>query len=271
MKDTLIELKNVNLNFGQRDIFSNLNLTIPRGKIIAILGPSGCGKTTFLRLISRLISPDSGEIFYKGQELCQLSENKIQKVRQEMGFLFQSNALFTDLTVYENIAYPIRVHSKLPESLIRHIVLMKLQMVGLRGAAFKMPNELSGGMARRVALARSLSIDPSLMLYDEPFTGQDPISMKVLLRLIKHINGCLNMTSIIVSHDVEEVCLIADYVYIFEAGKMLAEGTPEHLLHSEQKKVGQFMRGQLEGDMPFHYPAVSYFEDLIDENANVYA
>ena len=271
MNDTLIEVKNLNLTFGQRQIFSDLNLSIPRGKIIAILGPSGCGKTTFLRLLSRLITPDSGGIIYKGRDLCRLSENKIQLIRQEMGFLFQSNALFTDLTVYENIAYPIRVHSRIPESLIKHIVLMKLQMVGLRGAALKMPNELSGGMARRVALARSLAIDPTLMLYDEPFTGQDPISMKVLLRLIKHINECLNMTSIIVSHDIEEVCLIADYVFIFEAGKMLAEGTPENLLNSEQKKVGQFMRGQLEGDMPFHYPAVSYFEDLIHENANLYA
>lgn len=271
MNETLIEVKNLNLSFGQREIFSNLNLAIPQGKIIAILGPSGCGKTSFLRLLSRLIVPDSGEIIYKGRDLCRLSEMRMQQIRQEMGFMFQSNALFTDLTVYENIAYPIRVHSKLPESVIKHIVLMKLQMVGLRGAAYKMPNELSGGMARRVALARSLAIDPSLMFYDEPFTGQDPISMKVLLRLIKHINQCLNMTSIIVSHDVEEVCLIADYVYIFEAGKMLAEGTPENLLHSEQKKVGQFMRGQLEGDMPFHYPAVSYFEDLIHENVNLYA
>ena len=268
MNDTLIELKNIHLSFGQRKIFSNLNLSIPRGKIIAILGPSGCGKTTLLRLLGRLITPDAGSIWYRGCDLCQLSEKKMQKIRQEMGFLFQSNALFTDLSVYENIAYPIRVHSKLPESLIRSIVLMKLQMVGLRGAASKMPNELSGGMARRVALARSLAIDPSLMLFDEPFTGQDPISMQVLLRLIKHINGYLNMTSIIVSHDVEEVCLIADYVYIFEAGQMLAEGTPEHLLHSTQKKVGQFMRGQLEGDLPFHYPAVSYFEDLIDENTH---
>ncbi len=267
MNDSLIEIRNLNLSFGSREIFSNLNLTIPKGKIIAILGPSGCGKTSLLRLISRLQTPDTGEIFYKGQDLCHLSERKVQKIRQDMGFMFQSNALFTDLSVFENIAYPIRVHSKLPESLIQHIVLMKLQMVGLRGAAYKMPNELSGGMARRVALARSLAIDPSLMLYDEPFTGQDPISLKVLLRLIKHINECLNMTSIIVSHDVEEVCLIADYVYIFESGKILAEGTPELLLHSEHKKVCQFMRGQLEGDLPFHYPAVSYFEDLIHENA----
>ncbi len=268
MLKNLIEVKNLNLSYQGKFVFKNLSLTIPAGKIIAILGPSGCGKTSFLRLISRLIEADSGSIFYKGLDLTAVSESKMQKIRQEMGFMFQSNALFTDLDVFENIAYPIRVHSRLPESMIRTIVLMKLQMVGLRGAYEKMPHELSGGMARRVALARSLAIDPGLMLYDEPFTGQDPISMKVLLRLIKHINSCLKMTSIIVSHDVEEVCRIADYVYMFEAGKIVAQGEPEYLFKSQDKKVSQFMRGQLEGDMPFHYPAVSYFEDLIHANVS---
>ncbi len=266
MAKNLIEVKNLSLTYDDKPIFKNLSLTIPAGKIIAILGPSGCGKTSFLRILSRLIEADSGSVFYKGIDLMELSENKMQKIRQEMGFMFQSNALFTDMNVFENIAYPIRVHSRLPEELIRTIVLIKLQMVGLRGAYYKMPHELSGGMARRVALARSLAIDPSLMLYDEPFTGQDPISMKVLLRLIKHINACLKMTSIIVSHDVEEVCRIADYVYMFESGQIVAQGTPEFLIASKDKKVSQFMRGQLEGDMPFHYPANSYFEDLIDAN-----
>ncbi|HBB52543.1 MAG TPA: phospholipid ABC transporter ATP-binding protein MlaF [Legionellales bacterium] len=267
MNKNLIEIKNISLSYEDKPIFEDLSLDIPYGKIIAILGPSGCGKTSFLRLISRLMESDSGSIFYKGIDIAEISEGKMQKIRQEMGFMFQSNALFTDMNVFENIAYPIRVHSSLPESLIRTIVLIKLQMVGLRGAYYKMPHELSGGMARRVALARSLAIDPTLMLYDEPFTGQDPISMKVLLRLIKHINSCLNMTSIIVSHDVEEVCRIADYVYMFESGKIVAQGVPEELLQSKDKKVSQFMRGQLEGDMPFHYPAVSYFEDLINADS----
>lgn len=266
MTKNLIEVKNLSLSYDDKPIFKNLSLQIPAGKIIAILGPSGCGKTSFLRVLSRLIDVDSGSVFYKGIDLTELSESKMQKVRQEMGFMFQSNALFTDLNVFENIAYPIRVHCQLPEALIRTIVLIKLQMVGLRGAFYKMPHELSGGMARRVALARSLAIDPTLMLYDEPFTGQDPISMKVLLRLIKHINSCLKMTSIIVSHDVEEVCRIADYVYMFEAGEIVAQGTPEYLIQSKDKKVSQFMRGQLEGDMPFHYPANAYYEDLIDAN-----
>jgi phospholipid/cholesterol/gamma-HCH transport system ATP-binding protein len=264
MSEYILQIKNLCLSYDNREIFSNLSLNIPKGKIIAILGPSGCGKTSFLRLLSRLITPDSGEIYYKNTDLLSLSETKMQKVRREMGFMFQSNALFTDMNVFENIAYPIRAHNKLPESIIRHLVLMKLQMVGLRGAYNKFPHELSGGMARRVALARSLSIDPSLMLYDEPFTGQDPISMKVLLRLIKHINSCLNMTSIIVSHDIEEVCRIADYAYLFEAGKMVAEGAPESLMTTSNHKVSQFMHGQLEGDMAFHYPAKAYFEDLID-------
>jgi len=264
MTKNILEIKNLSLSYGGRMIFSDLSLTIPAGKIIAILGPSGCGKTSFLRVISRLIAADSGAVLYNGQDLLSISEFKMQKVRQQMGFMFQSNALFTDMNVFENIAYPIRAHTKLPEELIRTIVLIKLHMVGLRGAYNKMPHELSGGMARRVSLARSLAIDPRLMLYDEPFTGQDPISLKVLLRLIKYINSCLNMTSIIVSHDVEEVCRIADYVYLFEAGKIIAQGTPNSLLQSTEKKVNQFMHGQLEGEMPFHYPANSYYEDLLN-------
>ena len=263
MQETLIEFKNISLSYGERSVFDNLSISIPKGKIIAILGPSGCGKTSFLRLISRLITPDSGQLLFNQINICDVSEKKMQFIRKKMGFMFQSNALFTDLNVFENIAYPIRVHSNLPEALVRTVTLMKLQMVGLRGAALKMPQELSGGMARRVALARSLALDPCLMLYDEPFTGQDPIGMKVLLNLVKHFNDYLGMTSIIVSHDVEEVCQIADEIILFEAGNIIAQGSVLDLQNSNNLKVKQFMQGQLQGDLPFHYPAKSYFEDLM--------
>jgi phospholipid/cholesterol/gamma-HCH transport system ATP-binding protein len=263
MHEALIEFKNISLSYGERLVFDNLSICIPKGKVIAILGPSGCGKTSFLRLISRLITPDSGKLMFNHVDIGLLSERKMQDIRKKMGFMFQSNALFTDLNVFENIAYPIRIHSNLPENLIRTVALMKLQMVGLRGAAQKMPNELSGGMARRVALARSLALDPCLMLYDEPFTGQDPIGMKVLLNLVKHFNDYLGMTSIIVSHDVEEVCQIADEVILFEAGNVIAQGSVSDLQNSNNLKVKQFMQGQLQGDLPFHYPAKSYFEDIM--------
>ena len=265
MTEPFIELKNINLSYGERIVFKDLNLHIPKNKIIAILGPSGCGKTSLLRLISCLISPDSGQILFNQTDLCLLSEKKMQEIRKRMGFMFQSNALFTDLNVFDNIAYPMRVHSNLPEQLIRIITLMKLQMVGLRGAYNKMPHELSGGMARRVALARSLALDPCLMLYDEPFTGQDPIGMKVLLNLVKYFNHFLGMTSIIVSHDIQEVCEIADHVILFEAGHVVAQGTPEYLKNSNEKKVSQFMSGKLQGELSFHYPAVSYYEDLMND------
>lgn len=266
MTDYLLEFKNVSLAYQDKQVFENLNLSIPRGKIIAILGPSGCGKTSFLRLASRLIRAGSGEILFNGNNILDISESEMQITRQKMGYMFQSNALFTDMNVFDNIAYPIRAHSHLNESLIRQITLMKLQMVGLRGAYRKMPHELSGGMARRVSLARALALDPMLMLYDEPFTGQDPISMKVLVNLIKHFNRYLNMTSIVVTHDVEEVCQIADYVYLFEAGKLLAQGPPDVLKSSQHKKVSQFMEGKLEGDLPFHYPSIPYIEDLMYES-----
>ena len=266
MTDHLLEFKNVSLSYDDKQIFKDLNLKIQRGKIIAILGPSGCGKTSFLRLASRLIHADAGEILFNGSDILKLSETEMQLTRQKMGYMFQSNALFTDMNVFDNIAYPIRAHSHLSEDIIRQITLMKLQMVGLRGANQKMPHELSGGMARRVSLARSLALDPMLMLYDEPFTGQDPISMKVLVNLIKHFNQCLKMTSIIVTHDVQEVCEIADYVYLFESGQILAQGTPESLKSSRHKKVSQFMKGRLEGDLPFHYPSIPYIEDLMYES-----
>lgn len=266
MNESLVEIKNLSLSYDHKKIFSDLNLTIPKGKIVAILGPSGCGKTSLLRLISRLTPVESGSVFFNGQNISCLSESKMQAIRRQMGFMFQSNALFTDMNVFENIAYPIRVHSNLSEEMIRTITLMKLHMVGLRGAYYKMPHELSGGMARRVALARALALDPCLVLYDEPFTGQDPIGMKVLLNLVKHFNDNLKITSVIVSHDVTEVCQIADYVILFERGKILAQGTPEQLSNSLDVKVSQFMKGKLEGDLPFHYPAKAYYEDLMNDH-----
>lgn len=265
MQNNLIEFQNIHLAYGERVIFQGLNLCLPAGKLIAVLGPSGCGKTSLLRLIGGLLRPDQGRILFKGENLCQFSDKKMQAVRKKMGFMFQSNALFTDLSVFDNIAYPIRVHSHLSESLIRTIVLMKLQMVGLRGAHQKMPHELSGGMARRVALARSLAIDPQLMLYDEPFTGQDPIGMQALLQLVKHCHQHLGMTSILVSHDVAEVCQIADHVILFEAGKILAQGSPSELQSARDEKVAQFMRGKLQGEMSFHYPAGDYYKELLDD------
>lgn len=268
MDKPLIKLKNINLAYGERRVFNNLNLDIPKNKIIAILGPSGCGKTSLLRLISRLIFPDSGQILFDNKNLLNLSEKQMQVFRKKMGFMFQSNALFTDLNVFDNVAYPLRAHSKLPESLIRIITLMKLQMVGLRGANQKMPFELSGGMARRISLARSLALDPCLMLYDEPFTGQDPIGMKVLLNLVKYFNQYLKMTSLIVSHDIQEVCEIADHVILFESGQVIAQGSPEFLKESDNKKVSQFMLGKLQGEMNFHYPACAYHKDLMNDHSS---
>jgi len=263
MSETLIQLNNISLSYADKTVFSHFNLSIPKGKIIAVLGPSGCGKTSFLRLLSRLILADEGQIIFNGTDISKIPERKMQLIRRQMGFMFQSNALYTDLNVFDNIAYPIRVHSNLSEDLVRTVTLMKLQMVGLRGASNKMPHELSGGMARRIALARSLALDPCLMLYDEPFTGQDPIGMQVLLSLVKRFHDCLKMTSIIVSHDVDEVCQIADHVILFEAGQVLAQGSPLDLINSRDTKVSQFMMGKLEGDMPFHYPATPYNKDLL--------
>ena len=249
---------------GEREIFSDLSLTIQKGCITAIMGPSGTGKTTLLKLIGGELKPDSGLIEIEGQNVPSLSRKALYALRQNMGVLFQSGALFTDLSVFENVAFPIREHTRLSDTLIRHIVLMKLEAVGLRGVASLMPSALSGGMARRVALARALAFDPSLMLYDEPFTGQDPISMAVLLKLIKKLNDILNTTSIIVSHDVEETLSIADYVYIISQGKVLADGTPAEIAASTNPLVRQFVHGQDDGIFPFHYPAKALVEDLIN-------
>lgn len=261
-ENTLVEVKNLTFKRGERTIYDNLNLRVEKGKITAIMGPSGIGKTTLLKLIGGQLQPDQGEIFFDGADLCKMSNSQLYKIRQRMGMLFQSGALFTDISTFDNVAFPIREHTRLPESLIRQMVLMKLEAVGLRGAANLMPSELSGGMARRAALARTIALDPDLIMYDEPFTGQDPISMGVIISLIKRLNEALNLTSIVVSHDVQEVLGIADYAYIIADKRIIAEGTPEMLLQSQDPQVVQFINGKEDGPVRFHFPAEDYVGEL---------
>ncbi len=261
-ENTLIEVNNLTFKRGERIIYDNLNLRVQKGKITAIMGPSGIGKTTLLKLIGGQLQPEQGEILFDGADICRMSNNELYEVRQRMGMLFQSGALFTDISTFDNVAFPIREHTRLPEELIRKIVLMKLEAVGLRGAADLMPSELSGGMARRAALARTIALDPDLIMYDEPFTGQDPISMGVIISLIKRLNEALQLTSIVVSHDVQEVLSIADYAYIIADKRIIAEGTAEQLLQSKDPQVVQFINGEEDGPVRFHYPAKNYAEEL---------
>lgn len=264
MDDNCVVIHQLIFAHQDRVIFDNIHLTVPRGKITAIMGPSGSGKTTLLQLIGGLLTPNSGEVFVEGRLIHQLPQKELNLARQKMGLLFQNSALFTHLSVFDNIAFPLREHTSLSESMVRDVVLMKLESVGLRGASNLMPAALSGGMARRVALARAIALDPALMMYDEPFTGQDPISMGVLVRLIKRINQLLGTTTIIVSHDVAETCSIADYVYLLASGKVIAQGSPEELKLSTNAHTKQFMHGEADGAVPFHYPARAYLEELLD-------
>lgn len=264
MPDNWVEINNLTFTRGARVIFNNVNMTVCKGKITAIMGPSGSGKTTLLRLIGAQLFPDNGTILVNKQNIHQLSRKVLYEARRNMGLLFQSSALFTHLSVFDNVAFPLREHTDLNQSMVRDIVLMKLEAVGLRGAAELMPEQLSGGMARRVALARTCALDPMLMMYDEPFTGQDPISMGVLVRLIKRLNELLHTTTIIVSHDVEETCSIADYIYLISSGTVIGQGTPLELMKSSEPKVKQFMHGEADGAVPFHYPAKPYMEELLD-------
>ncbi|WP_263142276.1 ATP-binding cassette domain-containing protein [Pseudomonas sp. RIT-PI-AD] len=260
-----VELKGVTFKRGARSIFNNVDIRIPRGKVTGIMGPSGSGKTTLLRLIAAQLKPDRGEVWVNGRNLPTLSRSELFDMRKEFGVLFQSGALFTDLDVFENVAFPLRVHTKLPDEMIRDIVLMKLQAVGLRGAIELMPDELSGGMKRRVALARAIALDPQILMYDEPFVGQDPISMGMLVRLIRLLNDALGITSIVVSHDLAETASIADYLYVVGDSQVLGQGTPAELMDSDNPRIRQFMKGIPDGPVPFHYPAPDYRADLLGE------
>lgn len=262
-ENNIVTVKNLTFSRGPKKIFDDISLDIRRGKITAIMGPSGTGKTTLLKLIGGQLQPDAGQVHFDGQNVHQLKTADLYKLRKRMGMLFQSGALLTDMSVYDNVAFPLREHTQLPESMIRTLVLMKLHAVGLRGARDLLPNELSGGMARRVALARAIALDPLMILYDEPFTGQDPISMGALVHLIQALNNILGLTSIIVSHDVQETAMIADYIYVLSGGKIVGEGTPKQLERSDSEWVQQFMNGNADGPVHFHYPANNYLDDLL--------
>lgn len=258
----LIQIRNLNFSRGRRQIFDGVSLDIPKGKVTAIMGPSGIGKTTLLRLIGGQLLPDSGDILFEDWHIQDLGRRELYRARKKMGMLFQSGALFTDMTVFDNVAFPLRKHSRLNEEIIHVLVKLKLDAVGLRGAANLMPSELSGGMARRAALARAIALDPELIMYDEPFVGQDPITMGVLVKLIKTLNNALELTSVIVSHDVPEVMSIADYAYILADGRIVASGTPDEIEKNQDPKVRQFMDGNADGPVPFRYPAEDLREDL---------
>lgn len=258
-----IEVKGLTYHRGTRPIYKNIDITIPKGKITAIMGPSGTGKTTLLRLIGGQLRPDQGEIWVDGKNIPALSRNDLFEARAKMGMLFQSGALFSDISVFDNVAFPLRVHTNLTESMIRDLVLMKLQAVGLRGARDLMPSELSGGMARRAALARAIALDPELLMYDEPFAGQDPIAMGVLVELIRLLREALGHTAIVVSHDVHETASIADYMYLISDCEVVGCGTPDELLNSDEPRVRQFVQGQPDGPVPFHFPAADIASDII--------
>ena len=260
--ENLVEIHDMSFYRGTRPIYKNMNLTVPKGKVTAIMGPSGIGKTTLLRLIGGQLKPQSGQILFDGEDIPSMTRSRLYEVRKRMSMLFQSGALFTDLSVFDNVAYPLREHFNLPKPVLHNLVLMKLQSVGLRGAANMMPSELSGGMARRAALARAIALDPDLIMFDEPFAGQDPISMGVIVKLISEINQSLGLTCIVVSHDVNEVLSIADYAYIVAEQHIIAGGTSEELRNNNGLRVRQFLEGLADGPVPFHYPAIDYKSDL---------
>jgi phospholipid/cholesterol/gamma-HCH transport system ATP-binding protein len=266
--DVLVSIDDVSFSRGDRKIFNGINIEIRRGHITAIMGPSGTGKTTLLKLIGGQLKPHQGLVKVDDIIVNQLGRHQLFELRKRMGMLFQSGALLTDLTVFENVAFPMREHTKLPDAMIRSLVLMKLDAVGLRGARNYMPAQLSGGMARRVALARAIALDPQIMLYDEPFAGQDPISMGVLIKLIHELNTALNLTSIVVTHDIHEAFSIADDVYLISEGKVVEHGTPEQIHQSSSEWVKQFVNGYYDGPVPFHFPATNYRRDLFDLPAN---
>lgn len=263
--DNLIEIRNLTFYRDDRAIFRDMSLDVPRGKVTAIMGPSGTGKTTLLRIIGGQVKPDAGAVYVNGKNVCQMGREDLFTFRRNLGMLFQSSALFTDLSVYENVAFPMRVHTDLSEELIRDLVMMKLNAVGLRGARDLLPSQLSGGMSRRVALARAIALDPDLIMYDEPFTGQDPIAMGVLVSLISELNAALGVTSLLVSHDIHETVSIADQIFVIADGQVIGAGTPEELHAGPTPMVRQFMRGEPDGPVPFHYPADEIEYDVLGE------
>jgi phospholipid/cholesterol/gamma-HCH transport system ATP-binding protein len=264
--ESLIEIQDLHFSRGPRKIFDGVSMSIPRGRITAIMGPSGTGKTTLLRIIGGQIRPDSGKVMVDGRDICRMSRDELFEFRKQVGMLFQSSALFTDLSVYENVAFPLRVHTRLPEETIRDLVLMKLNAVGLRGARDLQPSELSGGMSRRVALARAIALDPALLMYDEPFTGQDPIAMGMLVSLIKKLNVALKTTALVVSHDIHETTGIADKLYVIADGKVIGQGSPANLRNESSEQLRQFMHGSPDGPVPFHYPADDYLYDVLGDS-----
>lgn len=259
----LVEIRDLVFARGERTIFKGLTLQVRRGQVTAILGGSGTGKTTLLNLVGGRLSPDAGDIMVDGLSVPALTTNELYEIRKRIGMLFQSGALLTDLNVFDNVAFPIREHTRLPESIIRNLVLLKLELVGLRGARQLLPAQLSGGMARRVALARAIALDPMMVMYDEPFTGLDPISMGVIVKLIRELNDALSMTSIVVTHDVADACGIADYIYLIGEGSILAQGTPKEMQRTDLVQVRQFMHGLPDGPVPYHYPAADYLDELL--------
>ncbi len=261
--NNLVRIRNLHFSRGHTKIFNGVDIDIPLGKVTAIMGPSGTGKTTLLKLIGGQLKPQQGTIHFHDDNIPTLKTKKLYEVRKKMGMLFQTGALLTDMSVFDNIAFPLYEHTNLPDAMIRYLVLMKLHAVGLRGARDLMPSQLSGGMARRAALARAIALDPEMILYDEPFTGQDPISMGVLVQLIRSMNKALGLTSIIVSHDIQETLAIADKIYIISQGKVIGHGNPDEINQSDSSWISQFVHGKADGPVPFHYPACPYEDDML--------
>ncbi|GHT96053.1 ABC transporter ATP-binding protein [Betaproteobacteria bacterium] len=258
----LVNIENLQFDYGGKPVLQGINMRIPRGRVVAIMGGSGCGKTTLLRLIGGQLRPTAGKVAVAGEAVSSMNHAQLYAFRRRMGMLFQFGALFTDLSVFDNVAFPLREHTDLPPALIRDLVLMKLQAVGLRGARDLMPNSLSGGMARRVALARAVALDPALIMYDEPFTGLDPISLGVIGQLIRKLNDALGATSIMVTHDVQESLQMVDYIYFISEGRVVAEGTPDEIRHSRDPFVHQFVEARADGPVPYHFPAPDWSHDL---------
>lgn len=266
-EDILVHIDDLHFTYDERPVLQGINMQIPRGRLVAVMGGSGCGKTTLLRLIGGQLKPTSGGLRVGHYDVPHLEADDLYEMRRRMGMLFQFGALFTDMSVFDNVAFPILEHTDLPPELVRDLVLMKLHAVGLRGAAQLMPSELSGGMARRVALARTIALDPMLIMYDEPFAGLDPISLGVVGQLIRRLNDALGATSIVVTHDVQESLHIVDYVYFVSAGRIVAEGTPDEIRASTAPFVKQFVHAEVDGPVPFHYAAQDYREELLQSHA----